>query len=361
MSILISKMYINDLQYAVKNTDIFDELKNERILITGATGLIGSGITDLLLMANWLRKLNIKIFVASRDLPRAKKRFNDFPDDFATKWITYVEYDATKPNKLDFCVDYIIHAASNAHPRAFVESPVDTMMCNISGLNELLKYAKINAIKNILYVSSSEVYGRNDTMGSIRENEYGYLDILNSRNAYASSKRAGETLCSSYYKQFGVKSNIVRPGHIYGPTASEEDSRVGSSFAYNAALGKNIVMKSNGKQIRSYCYVLDCATAILTVLARGKKTEAYNISNRDSIISIKELAELYAIEGDVNVEYKLPTDIEKASFNPMDNSSLDSTKLESLGWRGIFNPKIGTSHTISALKEKFEKCGKYCQ
>ena len=72
----------------------------------------------------------------------------------------------------------------------------------------------------------------------------GYLDILNPRNAYASSKRASETLCASYYKQYGVKSCVVRPGHIYGPTATRNDSRVGSTFAYCVADGEDIVLKS---------------------------------------------------------------------------------------------------------------------
>ena len=173
---------------------------------------------------------------------------------------------------------------------------------------------------------------------------------MNPRNAYASSKRAAETLCASYYKQYGVKSSIVRPGHIYGPTATKSDSRVGSSFAYSVAEGNDIVLKSEGKQIRSYCYTLDCATAILTVLLRGDPATAYNISNPSSIISIRELAGLYAKEGGVKLRFNQPSESEKAVFNPMDNSSLNSEKLEGLSWKGLFDAKTGTSHTIVALK-----------
>ena len=117
-------------------------------------------------------------------------------------------------------------------------------------------------------------------------------------------------------------------------------------------MGKDLVLKSEGKQLRSYCYMLDCDTAMLTVLLCGENANAYNISNSHSIITIKELAELYAKAGNVRVKYELPTDQEKEAFNPMDNSSLDSSKLEKLGWKAIFDNKQGTEHTISILKEQ---------
>ena len=98
---------------------------------------------------------------------------------------------------------------------------------------------------------------------------------------------------------------------------------------------------------------MDCATAILTVLSLGKPATAYNISNHNSIISIKQLAELYAKEGHVNLKFDLPTENEKSAFNPMDNSSLDGEKLENLGWRGLFDAKIGASHTVAVLKGAF--------
>lgn len=350
MSILNSKTYINDLRYTITRTDIFDCFKDKSIFITGGTGLIGSGVVDLLLMANSMRNLNIRILLAARNVGKAKSRFLDFPDSNVLSNISYIQYDATKKNNLDFKANYIIHAASNAHPKAFVDRPVDTMISNIDGLKELLDYSRSNNVENVLYVSSSEIYGRNNMMTPFKEDEYGYIDILNPRNAYASSKRASETLCSSYYKQYGVKSTIVRPGHIYGPTAAKNDSRVGSSFAYCGAEGKDIVLKSDGRQLRSYCYVLDCATAILTVLLSGTPATAYNISNFNSIISIKKLAEMYAEAGNVNLVYDLPTESEKTAFNPMDNSSLDSQKIEELGWRGIFDARTGTSHTVLILR-----------
>jgi len=144
---------------------------------------------------------------------------------------------------------------------------------------------------------------------------------------------------------------IVRPGHIYGPTARRQDSRVSSAFAYDAADGKDLVMKSDGAQIRSYCHALDTATAMLAVLLLGETGEAYNISNPDAICSIREMAELLAKEAGVKTSFAEPTAEEKTAFNPMNNSSLNSEKLEGLGWKGIFDAETGFAHTIRVIRE----------
>lgn len=98
--------------------------------------------------------------------------------------------------------------------------------------------------------------------------------------------------------------------------------------------------------------MLDCDSAILTVLLKGECSNAYNISNSKSIVTIKELAEMYADAGGVKVVFDMPSMVEKAAFNPMSNSSLDSKKLENLGWEGRFDAKRGTLHTLLALLGK---------
>lgn len=350
MSIYSSKTYVDDLIDVVLKTPLLKEFKDKKILITGAGGLICSGIVDLLLMNNDVNHTNTVIYAADFNLEGTKQRFNDYPNPNSLKKLNIIYYDATKKNTFDFSVDYIIHGASNAHPQAIAEKPVETMLDNINGMYDLLEYARKVNSTNTLFISSSEIYGLKTNKEPFKEDEYGFLDILNPRNSYSSGKRAGETLCISYSNEYGIHTNIVRPGHIYGPTASPKDSRIGSSFAYDAINGRDLVLKSDGKQIRSYCYMLDCDTAVLTVLLKGENCSAYNISNPNSIISIRELAELYASAGGVNVRFDFPTEKEKASFNPMDNSSLNSDKLEALGWKGLFNSETGTRHSISILR-----------
>ena len=264
---------------------------------------------------------------------------------------TFVVYDASKTdNQLDIHADYIIHGASNAFPGLIVKEPVETMLSNFLGIKHLLDYAKEQNTKRVLYISSSEVYGKKEGSEPYKEGQYGFIDQLNPRNSYSVGKRAAETLCVSYADEYGVESVIVRPGHIYGPTASPHDNRVSSAWAYQAARGEDLVMKSDGAQIRSYCYCLDCASAILKVLIRGENCKAYNISNPGSIISIRRMAEILADKGRVKLLNEAATQEEKAGFNPMSNSSLDSTGLLKIGWKGMFEAETGFSHTVTLLK-----------
>lgn len=339
---------MTDLMNTINEFSILESLRNRSILITGATGLICSSIVDILLISNEKNNTNIHIYVAGRNELKMRERFAEY---FYHDKLHYISYDATKNNVLDIDVDYVIHGASHAYPSIITMHPVETMLSNFIGMHQLLEFARTKSVKRVLYISSSEIYGAKVSKEPFNESEYGYMDILNPRNSYSSAKRASETLCISYNKEYDIDSVIVRPGHIYGPTASKDDNRVSSMFAYDAVAGRNIILKSAATQLRSYCYTLDCATAILTVLLKGNKDEAYNITNKDSIISIKSMAELFAKYANVTIEYEIPNDIEKAMFNPMNDSSLLGLKLEGLGWRGKFNADIGIKHTFQVLKE----------
>lgn len=161
-------------------------------------------------------------------------------------------------------------------------------------------------------------------------------------------KRSAETLCVNYAAQYGVDDVIVRPGHVYGPTASVQDSRVSSAFAYSAARGERIVMKSAGRQVRSWCYCVDCASAVLKVLLRGEAANAYNIPGE--ILNIREMSERLAQIGGIELVCEEASESERRAFNPMDNSSLDGSKLEALGWRNIFDADTGLEHTVEILR-----------
>jgi nucleoside-diphosphate-sugar epimerase len=261
-----------------------------------------------------------------------------------------VLYDATKPISFDFDADFIIHGASNATPDAYVKYPVDTMLSNILGIHQLLTFAKDHGVQKTVYISSSEVYGSAKRTAAIKEDEYGFTDILNVRSSYPMGKKAAETMCVSFAGQYGTPVSIVRPGHIYGPTATASDMRISSDFARKAAAGETLVMKSAGTQMRSYCHCLDCATAILTVLLKGECGQAYNISNKNAVINIRDMAALLAKAGGVQLVQEIPDSAAKAAFNPMDNSSLNAQRLEALGWEGVFDAEKGLSSTVHILR-----------
>ena len=115
-------------------------------------------------------------------------------------------------------------------------------------------------------------------------------------------------------------------------------------------------MKSSGEQKRSYCYCLDCASAILKVLlADTAEGNIFNVSNPDSIITIRQMAEIVAAKGNIRLVMDEASQAEKRQFNPMPNSSLDSTELENLGWKGLFSAEEGFEHSIKILKEIIEQ------
>ncbi len=344
-----SEIWNKDLKEELTSFPEVEQLANKSVFITGGTGLICSAIIDLLICWNNSHDEKIKLFVACRNKKKVIERFSPYTSE---KWFIFTYYDASKiENYIPSNIDYIIHGASNATPNTIVAEPVETMLSNFLGIKELLDYAKKNNTKKIVYISSSEVYGKkNDTLPN-KVDDYGGINILNPRSSYSIGKCAAETLCASYYDEYGVESSVIRPGHIYGPTASPFDNRVSSAWAYAVSRGEDIVMKSDGSQLRSYCYCLDSASAILKVLLKGESVKAYNISNPDSVITIKQMAELLAKSADVKLRFELPTELEKKSFNPMSNSSLDSTELQALGWKGLFDAERGFSHTVEILRE----------
>lgn len=349
MSIYNSQLWISDVDETVTALPELKELAGKSVMITGCTGLICSAVADILIRWNERHNEKITILAAGRSKAKITERFAPYDRE---SWFVFVPYDASSAdNMLTLPCDYIIHGASNASPNKIVKEPVETMLSNFLGLKYLLDYAKEKGTKRVLYISSSEVYGKKDGNRPFKPDEYGYIDLLNARNSYSIGKRAAETLCASYADEYGVDSVIVRPGHIYGPTAVKSDNRVSSAWAYDAAQGKNIVIKSDGAQIRSYCYCMDSASAILTVLLKGEKVHAYNISNPDSIINIRQMAEFLTDAAGVELKMELPTEAERKGFNPMINSSLDSTELLHLGWKGVFDAKRGLSHTVEILKE----------
>ena len=306
-----------------------------RWLVTGASGLIGRALVDFLLSRG------DEVVAAAR----TDARFADCRDRAGFR---FLHYDALRPFAFDESVDVAVHAASPASPALFVSQPAETLMANVFGIDEILKYAVRRPCK-VVYVSSSEVYGRaNPRPKGFLETDCGEVDILSPRSSYPMGKRAAESLCAAYAAEHGVNVSIVRPGHIYGPTASESDGRVSSVWPRMAARGEDLVMKSAGTQLRSYTYAKDCASAVVTVALRGHSGEAYNIANPNVACSIRELAETIARCAGVRLRMELPSEAEAKAFNPMDNSLLDASKLVALGWRAEYDIEAGVRETLKA-------------
>lgn len=343
MRLLESELYRKDLEYTVSKLDL-SGLEGKSIFISGGLGMICSAVADVLITYGKTGR----IFIGSRNKEQFMIRFGEY------KNVSFVQYDALKDFKIDIKPDYIIHGAGLASPELYTSKPVETILSNFNGVHSLLEYARGEKVSRILFVSSSEVYGRKDSDAPFKEGCYGEIDIDNIRSSYAVAKRASEMICKSYTLEYGVDTVIVRPGHIYGPSAKTTDKRISSDFAYKASRGEELIMKSSGIQKRSYCYTLDCAAQILTVLLKGKSGNAYNVGH-DEVITIRQMAELLAKAGGVKLSVAEPTVAELRNFNPMNNSSLENSSVKSLGYRDAFTAEEGMSHTVKILKECFSR------
>ena len=303
----------------------WDNLSGCNILVTGATGLIGSCLVDNL-MSNPHKDYHV--FAMGRNQERADSRFNRFKNDIS---FDFLLGDVTVPLQFEIPFHYIIHAASKASPNLFINNPVEIMKSNIFGVSNLIEYGLGHEMKRFLYVSSGEVYGVNEA-SLLNERNYGYVDILNIRSCYSSSKRAAETFAMSYAGEYGVDVVVARPCHTYGPYFTESDNRVYAQFIRNVLNGEDIVMKSAGTQYRSWCYVEDCVSALLYILLKGMNGEAYNTADKCSVVTIREMAEMIAHISGSKVAMQVPSDSEKKSFTPIRRAVFDTSKLEALGW-----------------------------
>ncbi len=334
--------YRDDIRKAATADLPWDCLDGCNILITGATGLIGSCLVEVL-MAHTPRHYHV--YACGRNEERAKKRFADYWED---EGFHFFPYDVTRPLTADIDLHYIVHAASNASPNFFAQKPVEVIQSNITGTANLFEYGKQHGLKRLLYVSSGEVYGEGDGR-TFTEDYSGYVNPVSPRSCYPSSKRAAETLCVAYSQEYGMESVIARPCHVYGPHYTESDNRVYAQFIRNVLNGEDIVMKSTGAQYRSWCYVVDCASALLHILLKGHACEAYNIADPDSNISIRELAEMIAAIGGKKVVMDLPSDQERMGYNVVTKSVFATDKLQALGWSAEGNMTDKMARTIACL------------
>jgi nucleoside-diphosphate-sugar epimerase len=341
----------DDLKYIIDQGLPWELFKDKTVLVSGASGFLPAYMVETLLYLNETRQLNIKVIGLVRSLENAQLRFSHYNDN---KKLQLIYQDVCDPFKINDDVNYIIHAASNATPKVFKTDPVGTISPNVIGTANLLKLAVEKKVECFLYFSTSGVHGFVDqSMYPIKENCYGSLDPLELSSCYLESKRMGENMCIAWMHQYGVPVKIVRPATTYGPGLKLDDGRSFADFISNVVNYQDIVLFSEGKVIRNFCYIADAALGFFIVMLKGKIGEAYNVAT-DHEISIIDLANLLIkkvfSERNLKVVMKKEESRDYLRVN-YPRTTVDITKLKALGWKLSFPIEDGFRRTVKSIEE----------
>lgn len=374
--------YFGDIKKAASADLPWEKFSGKNILVAGATGMIGTALVDVLMSR---QSIDYDVYASGRNAAKLKTVFSRH---LGNPHFHFLKMDLCRPlSESSFCsandqlhfsdisgsnvecggsdgnshkvaeqeergidfqggVDfqrdidfqraidfqYIIDAAGVSSPQLYSTQPVSVLKSNVLGVDNLLSYGVGHSLEKFVYVSSGEVYGEGD--GRVFTEDYsGYVDCTKLRSCYPSAKRASESLCVAYSHQCGIDISIARPCHIYGPHFNDSDNRVYAQFIRNVLAGEDIVLKSDGSQFRSWCYSVDCASALIYIALKGENGQAYNVADDSSNVSIRSLAEMVASIAGKKVVTQLPSDAEKRGYNIVTKSVFSTEKLRALGWK----------------------------
>lgn len=348
------QMELSDIKKVLNNFLPFELLDNKTILITGASGLIGRALIKFLIEYGEYCSLNLKIIGLCRSQEKAEAALGKY---LAKENLKMVYQDILCPLNFEESIDYIIHGASITASGSFVKYPVETIVTALKGTRNILELAKAKNIVGMVYLSSLEVYGVVEKQNeAVREEHYGTLDPLNVRSSYSEGKRMAECLCISYGSEYGIPVKIARLGQTFGCGVNYEDTRVFAEFARCIVEKRDIILHTAGKTIRNYCYTADAVTAIFFVLLYGERQHAYNVANRETEVSIYEMAEqMVEVSGsEINIRIELG-DISAYGYNPTARTVLDVERLEALGWQPLFSFREMLENLIKYMQVEYER------
>ncbi len=327
---MMQNIIYEDMEYILNDKCIpWDKLKNAKVLVTGATGLIGSTLVKALLFANEHIALSADVWCLVRNTRKAEDILGTENDR-----LHFLSGDVLSALPSDVSFDYVIHGASPTASAFFIEHPAETIETAVLGTQNLLSKAKKDGAKGFLYLSSMEAYGNVSDERVLEESDHGRIDLSNVRSCYPEGKRMCELLCKSYASEFGLRAMSIRLAQTFGAGVLKEDKRVFAMMARCAVNGEDIVLMTKGTSKHPYLYTAQAVTAILCVLLCGEAGETYNAANPETYCSIYEMGELVAKEiADGRISVRIQENKENVKFPPAGFLNLSVDKICGLGWK----------------------------
>jgi len=248
------------------------------ILVTGGAGFIGTNLVE-----KFIEKQH-KVIVIDNLLTGSKKNLEHF---FDSENFSFIEFDVQNHIEVAEDLDYVLHLASPASPKAYTQYPINTLKAGSIGTINTLGLSKAKNAK-YLFTSTSEIYG--DPLVSPQPESYwGNVNPNGTRSMYDEAKRFAEAAVSSYNRIYDLDTRILRLFNTYGPKMKINDGRVVTNFIYQAITGNDITIYGQGNQTRSFCYIDDTVSGILKAM-ESDNSEVFNIGNPNEI-TILQLAE----------------------------------------------------------------------
>lgn len=329
-----TKYLQEDLELLAVELESYD-FSGSTIMVTGATGLIGSLCIKAIAVYNQCHTEKIEAIGLARSEEKVKAVFSEEYGRNEMEEISFIYQDISTPLALQSHIDYIIHTANSTNSKFFMTNPVEVIESIYTGTKRILEFAVQKRIKGLVYLSSMEVFGRVDSENRIDEEQIGYLDIHNIRSCYSEGKRLAELMCKSYASEYGIPVRTARLAQTFGAGVSKTENRVFAQFARSAIRGEDIVLHTRGLSVGNYCYTRDVIKALFLLLIKGENGVAYTVVNEETTRTIAEMAQMVAEKfsnGRSKVVFEIPEG-NQFGYAPDTKMRLSGEKLRKLGWK----------------------------
>jgi dTDP-glucose 4,6-dehydratase len=285
-------LFVEDLDSVLEQTrDVWDEMRDQRVFITGGTGFFGCWLVESFCHVNRALNLRSRIMVLTRNAAAFSKKCPHLVTDPAVELCVG---DVRSFEFPDGEYRYVIHAATDASARQAAENPLEMFSTIVTGTERALEFAATHGTKAFLLTSSGAVYGKQpDSMTHVPEGYTGAPDPLNFASVYAEGKRGSELLCALYQKTRGVNCKIARCWAFCGPHLPLDAHFAIGNFIGDVLAGRPIQVQGDGTSRRSYLYAADLSIWLWTILFRAPALMPLNVGSANDL-SIYQLAQVVA-------------------------------------------------------------------